>query len=317
LWHENVRMYHVIDVTSRVPIGAFTLDLYRAPRKRRPGFWTEVALRYSEELGSHGLPRRPVVHIVGDVEPARGQRKVARMSLGQVQSLFRAFGDALQELLTEQEEGLMAGSRGLELDAVGFPGHFLELWALDRETLQGMGLSPEDAEAAAATRRFHSGARISEEVRLALTDLELHARYTPGGDETSADVAERIAGQSVARALGAEENTLSHFSASFASGFAAGYYADLWAQVLAADAFAAFRGDSGGDSGVDNERLGRQFRSSVLAHGGGRSPTTNFREFLGRSPRIAPLLRSWGLSPPSRPDRGGDNSDGVQGSSAG
>ena len=44
-------------------------------------------------------------------------------------------GHALQHMLTEQREGLVAGIRGVEWDAVELPSQFMENWAYDRATL--------------------------------------------------------------------------------------------------------------------------------------------------------------------------------------
>ena len=44
----------------------------------------------------------------------------------EVETLFHESGHALQHMLTEQSEGLVAGIRGVEWDAVELPSQFME-----------------------------------------------------------------------------------------------------------------------------------------------------------------------------------------------
>ena len=46
----------------------------------------------------------------------------------EVETLFHEFGHALQHMLTEQADGLVAGIRGIEWDAVELPSQFMEGW---------------------------------------------------------------------------------------------------------------------------------------------------------------------------------------------
>jgi oligopeptidase A len=73
-----------------------------------------------------------------------------------------------------------------------------------------------------------------------------------------------------------ESRFLCSFSHIFAGGYAAGYYSYKWAEVLSADAFAAFE-----EVGLDNEAaiaaLGRRYRDTILACGGGRDPMKVFQ----------------------------------------
>ena len=92
-----------------------------------------------------------------------------------------------------------------------------------------------------------------------------------------------------------EDRMLCSFSHFFSGGYAAGYYSYKWAEVLSADAFSAFE-----EAGLDNEdaveKVGRRFRDTVLALGGSRHQMDVFREFRGREPDPAPLLRHSGLA---------------------
>ena len=64
--------------------------------------------------------------------------------------------------------------------------------------------------------------------------------------------------------------------------------------MLSADAFGAFI-----DAGLENEdavrALGRRFRDTVLALGGGRHPMDVFKDFRGREPDTQALLKQTGI----------------------
>ena len=91
-----------------------------------------------------------------------------------------------------------------------------------------------------------------------------------------------------------EDRFLCGFSHIFAGGYAAGYYSYKWAEVLSADAYAAFE-----EVGLENEaavkEVGRRFRDTVLALGGGTHPSEVFKQFRGRDPSPEALLRHSGL----------------------
>lgn len=55
------------------------------------------------------------------------------MAFLQVETVFHEFGHALQHMLTKQDEGLVAGIRGIEWDAVELPSQFMENWCYHRQ----------------------------------------------------------------------------------------------------------------------------------------------------------------------------------------
>jgi len=117
----------------------------------------------------------------------------------------------------------------------------------------------------------------------------------PGGNETAADVRNRIAKTTTVLPPLPEDAFLCAFGHIFAGGYAAGYYSYKWAEVLSADAFAAFE-----DAGLDNEEAiastGKRYRKTVLALGGSLPPMEVFKAFRGREPSTEPLLRHSGLA---------------------
>ena len=91
-----------------------------------------------------------------------------------------------------------------------------------------------------------------------------------------------------------EDRFLNAFTHIFAGGYAAGYYGYKWSEVMSADVFGAFEEAGLGDEAAVR-RVGRAYRETVLALGGGVDPMEVFRRFRGRAPSVEALLRQTGL----------------------
>jgi oligopeptidase A len=209
----------------------------------------------------------------------------------------------LQHLLTTVDYGMAAGIHNIEWDAVELPSQFMENWCYHRETLLGMSAHvetgaplPEALYSKLCTaRNYRAGGLMLRQLYFALLDLELHQRFDPHGPETVFDVQRRIAQRTTVLAPLPDDRFLCSFSHIFAGGYAAGYYSYKWAEVLSADAFAAFE-EAGLEDAEAVTRTGRRYCRTILALGGSRHPMEVFREFRGREPSTAALLRHSGLA---------------------
>ena len=90
--------------------------------------------------------RLPCAHMVCNQTPPIGAAP-SLMTFREVETLFHEFGHALQHMLTQQQEGLIAGIRGVEWDAVELPSQFMENWCYDYQTLMSFAIHHETKEA--------------------------------------------------------------------------------------------------------------------------------------------------------------------------
>ncbi|PPR80684.1 hypothetical protein GOBAR_AA40030 [Gossypium barbadense] len=307
VWNKDVRFYCVKD-SSGSPIAYFYFDPYSRPSEKREGAWMDEVVSRSRVLSRNGTTARlPVAHMVCNQTPPVGDKPslmTFREISSQVETVFHEFGHALQHMLTKQDEGLVAGIRGVEWDAVELPSQFMENWCYHRDTLMSIAKHYQTGESLPeevylkllAARTFHAGSLSLYQIRFACLDLELHTKYIPHGSESVYDVDQRVSRITQVIPPLPEDRFLSGFNHIFAGGYAAGYYSYKWAEVLSADAFSAFEDAVLEDSKAVKE-IGHKFRETVLALGGGKAPLEVFVEFRGREPSPEALLRHNGLLP--------------------
>ena len=303
VWHEDVRYFQIAD-ESGSPIAYFYLDPYSRPAEKRGGAWMDICINRAKITENDVTSvRLPVAYLVcNQTPPVDG--KPSLMTFYEVETLFHEFGHGLHHMLTKVNYTGAAGINNVEWDAVELPSQFMENWCYDRKTLFSLAKHYETGEPLPehyyqkllAARNYMSGTAILRQLHFSSVDIELHARYRPGGTETAADVRHRIAQNTTVLPPLPEDSFLCAFGHIFAGGYAAGYYSYKWAEVLSADAFAAFE-----DAGLEDEEAvkatGRRYRDTVLALGGSKHPMEVFEEFRGREPSTVSLLKHNGLLP--------------------
>ncbi|KAK3233922.1 hypothetical protein CYMTET_55802 [Cymbomonas tetramitiformis] len=280
------------------PVAYFYLDPYSRPEEKRGGAWMDEVVGRSRLMAAEGSSvRLPVAHMVCNQSPPIGNDP-SLMTFREVETLFHEFGHALQHMLTRQDEGLVAGIRGVEWDAVELPSQFMENWCYHKPTLMGMAKhyqTGEELPAAlyeklVAAKNFRAGSMMLRQIHFATIDLMLHSEYTPGGAQSVYDLERELAAKTTVMPPLAADRFLCGFSHIFAGGYSAGYYSYKWAEVLSADAFGAFE-EAGLDDDDAVQSAGRRFRDTVLGMGGGRAPLDVFVDFRGREPSTEALLR--------------------------
>ena len=137
---------------------------------------------------------------------------------------------ALQHMLTEVDDGLVSGIRGVEWDAVELPSQFMENWCYHKTTLlalarhvdTGEPLPEELYQKLCAARTFRAASAMLRQIHFATVDLELHTSFQPGGAESIFDVDRRVAAKTTVLPPLPEDRFLCGFSHIFAGGYSAG-----------------------------------------------------------------------------------------------
>lgn len=115
VWHEDVRFFKV-KKNGRTK-AYFYFDPYSRPSEKRGGAWMDEVCSQSRLFAAEGEDiRLPVAHMVCNQTPPVGE-KPSLMTFREVETLFHEAGHALQHMLTEQSEGLVAGIRGVSCEA--------------------------------------------------------------------------------------------------------------------------------------------------------------------------------------------------------
>jgi len=291
-WHPDVTVFALRDSDGRTT-GAFYLDPYSRPETKRGGAWMD------ECTGRRKLAdgvQHPIAYLVCNFTPPAANQP-ALLTHDEVTTLFHEFGHGLHHLLTQVDEGAVAGIRGVEWDAVELPSQFMENWCYEPTTLKlfarhwqtGVPMPDHMIEQLRQDRQFQTGLMTLRQVEFSLFDLRLHRDFDPVAGAKVLDTLQAVRQEVAVLHPPAFNRMPWSFSHIFAGGYSAGYYSYKWAEVLSSDAFAAFE-----ESGFTAE-TGIQFRDSILAVGGSRPAMDSFIEFRRRKPELDALLRHSGL----------------------
>ncbi|XP_067004698.2 uncharacterized protein [Anabrus simplex] len=294
-WHEDVKFFHILDDSSSEPVGGFYLDPYIREGEKilspEDVGWM-VALRNRSDV----VNNTPIASLVFNFQPPL-YGKPSLLSFTQVKLLFQKFGHALQHLLTEASYTEVSGLSNIEWDAVEICSNVMAHWLYDRSLLKKLSshyesevsLPDEVLDKIIHVRQHMAAYDLCQELYLATLDLELHS-----SNEFWLDVVRRLWPRFYEFPLDKRDSQPCSFTAIFSEEWGAAYYCHLWARLVAADVFSAFQ-EVGAEDVEKLSVVGKRFRSTFLALGGGCHPSEVFRRFRGRDPSPHALLRSLGL----------------------
>jgi peptidyl-dipeptidase Dcp len=269
--------------------GLYIFDPYARPSKSG-GAWMNNLIDQSHLLGKKPI----VVNNMNIPKPAPGQP--ALMTFDEVNTLFHEFGHTLHGILSDVTYPRFSGT-SVERDFVEFPSQVNEMWMLWPEVLEnyaihhatGVPLDKVWIEKLNKLDAFNQGYETTHYLQAAILDLALHESETP--DDLALFEKQAIAGYGLVHSAVPTRYKTNYFAHIFGGGYAAGYYGYIWSEVLDADSVNWFR-----ENGGLTRENGRRFADLLLARGGSKDSMQMAKDFLGREPSIAPLLKRRGLN---------------------
>lgn len=299
VWHPDVKFYHALNADGTC-IASFYSDPYTRPETKSSGAWANAFATRRKK--PDGTLEKPLALMVCNQSKPVGS-KPTLMRFTEVKTLFHEFGHVLQHLLTTVDDPEASGLNGIEWDAVEIASQFMENWCYNKATLTAMSshvetrlpLPEELYHRLRAAQYYRTATALLRQLNLAATDMNLYARYPQPQWKSAHDVHFASLKKYNPTPYLPEDRNLCSFSHIFSGGYAAGYYSYKWSEVMSADAFGAFE-EAGLEDEVAVQKIGKRYRDTFLALGGGTHPLEVFKQFRGRAPTIHALLRNTGLA---------------------
>jgi peptidyl-dipeptidase Dcp len=299
--HPDVRVWEVTDPAGK-HVGLWYFDPYARPGKQS-GAWMNA---YRNQSKFDGVVTTIVSNNANFVKGQPGEPVL--ISWDDAKTLFHEFGHALHGLLSSVNYPSLSGTN-VARDYVEFPSQLLERWVSVPEVLNRFALHyktgkpiPQDlVEKIDRASKFNQGFITVEYLAGALVDMKLHLAATP--DKTidpQAFERDTLAALGMPKEIVMRHRT-TQFSHIFSSdSYSAGYYSYLWSDTLSADAWEAFE-ESGGPY---DKAVAKRLRDDVFSTGNTIDPADDYRNFRGRDPGIAALMRKRGFPVPAQENGG-------------
>jgi peptidyl-dipeptidase Dcp len=290
VYHPDVRVFDVFEANGE-QLTIFIFDPY-ARDSKRGGAWMNSYVDQSELTGF-----RPVVaNHLNIPKPAEGP---TLMTWDEVTTAFHEFGHALHGMFSDVKYPYFSGT-SVPRDFVEYPSQVNEMWAdwpsvlanYARHHETGAPMPKELLDKVLASSKFNQGFTTTEYLAAAMIDQRWHqlpAGKIPAPGEVMAFEAQALKADGIDFAPVPPRYRTPYFS-HIMGGYAAGYYAYIWSEVLDADSVEWLK-----QNGGLTRKNGDHFRATLLSRGGSADATSLFRDFTGRDPDVAPLLKRRGL----------------------
>ena len=293
LYNPEVEVYKLTYDDGSL-IGIFTCDYFPRASKRGGAWMNNVREQHYDADGNDVRPI--IVNVANFTSP--DENGVALLTIDEVQTAFHEFGHALHGFLSKCHYPSVSGTN-VTRDFVEMFSQFNENWAFQPELLAqyakhyqtGEVIPEELVKKINNALKFNQGFMTTELCAASILDMKWHELTSVEGidiDEFEAKVCKEMG--LIDEIIPRYRTT--YFNHIFSSGYNAGYYGYLWAEVLDKDAFAAFEESP---NGVWDLELAKKFKETFLEKGGSEEPMTLYKDFRGREPDTAPMLRNRGL----------------------
>lgn len=295
VFHEDVKVWEVLDKTSGKHIGLWYLDPY-AREGKRSGAWATTYRSY-QRLG--GETNVLASNNSNFVKPAKGEALL--ISWDDATTFFHEFGHALHFFAADVTYPTLNG--GVR-DYTEFQSQLLERWlstdsAINNFLVHHKTGEPMPQELVAKIKKaatFNQGFATTEYLASALIDMKLHLA-APNELDVAKFEKETLAAMKMPEELPMRHRT-PHFGHVFSGeGYATAYYGYMWADVLTSDAAEAFAEAEGG---FYDQELADKLVKHLFAPRNAVDPAEAYRNFRGRDAKIEALMRDRGFPLPEK-----------------
>jgi peptidyl-dipeptidase Dcp len=290
VFHEDVKVWDVTDLTSGEHIGLWYLDPF-ARQGKRSGAW---ATTYRSHTTFDGKNTVLSSNNSNFVKGAEGQPSL--ISWDDAETYFHEFGHALHFLsATVAYPKSHSGVR----DYTEFQSQLLERWLLTDEVINNYLVHYKTGEAIPAglvtkikqAATFNEGFKTTEYLASAMMDLLYHTTDPDTIDPQQFEQAQLAKLGMPAPLVMRHRST--HFGHVFSGeGYASSYYGYMWAEVLTSDAAEAFAESPGGFYDKD---LSAKLVKYLFSIRNAIPPEEAYRLFRGRDAKVEALMRDRGF----------------------
>ncbi len=288
--HEEATAFECKDKYG-THLGVLYMDFF--PREsKRGGAWCGG---YRSQTYENGKRLAPVVTIVCNFSKPAGDQP-ALLSADEASTLFHEFGHGLHSLFRDVH---YFGVASVPRDFVELPSQIMEHWVFEPEVLKVYAKHYKTGEVIPAalieklekSGKYGQGFATVEYLAASLLDMDYHVlKEVPANLDAMEFEANVMNKRGLLKQIPPRYRS-TYFNHTMGGGYTAGYYSYIWAEVLDADAFEAFK--ETGD--IFNQDKAIKFRNNVLTPGAIDDAMDMYKNFRGKEPGTAPLLKNRGL----------------------
>ena len=291
VWNDKVKPFDIYK--NNILSGRVYFDL-EARKEKRGGAWMHDWETHF--VDSEGNQHLPTAFIVCNFSPSTDENP-SLLRHDDVVTLFHEMGHGIHHLFGTCKERSVSGINGVAWDVVEFPSQFLEAFAYEKPILKRFAfhhatnepMSEELLNKIKDTKNYQAALGILRQVEFSLFDFNLHKKLYQA-DEVQALLNE-IRKTTALLEVPSYNKFQNGFAHIFSGGYAAGYYSYKWAEVLSADAFF----ECIDENGFKQDKADGYYHY-ILNKGGSEEMSALYQQWLGREPKVASLLKLYGIS---------------------